>query len=81
MVLHVHLHPNLVINFVIHVYKGNLIDLMAQSFFLIFFQKTSGVQNVREKSFKLGFRKQSHSLKFQKVGRYAFTPYLEHWYR
>ena len=35
-----------------------------------FFQKSSQVQNVTKKSCKLGFHKQSYSLKFKKVGRY-----------
>ena len=46
-----------------------MLQILKKSLFLIFFQKSSRVQNFELKNCKLGFSKQSHSLKFQEVGR------------
>ena len=64
----------------VHVYKANLVDFKTQ---ILYIKKKSLTLNVlpkkfthtngREKFCTFAFHKQSHSLKFQKVGRYDFV--------
>ena len=78
MVQHVHIQSNMVIYFIIHVCKANLVDFMTQPLYFykkslilyVFLKKSSHADNVVKKFFKMGFLRQSHSLKFQRVGRY-----------